>query len=948
MSTFNAGAIKADLALGRTSWTRDLRKTKKEIEDLEKNSVNIMIDADTDNARVQMDNIEALLDDLDNTTYTPKISITSAQTKAELESLEASLEALGTRTYNVTIDADADNALVSLDNIENFLDSYADKTYSANVDVTTRDAHQSILRLEQRLEALSDRTYYVSADADFDNAYVGLSNLEAEMDLLENDPIKISANVDQGAALAKMTYLNKRIKDLNGKSIDLDVDLHDDGEAEARLMALYETAKLVDGTSVDIDVDYDQDTMAGLVGAGGGGGGGGSLGLLKLALYALLILSPVVAAATSSALAAILALAGALAAAAGPALVLAGGLALLISEFKKAKEAGELTPAMQTLSDALDNMKDVLDGVKKAIGDAGFNLMADAINLLSAIMPALTPLFNATAEAMRGVIGGIRDFVESPEFDEMINFFMTVGIDMLVDFMKILGNLTVFFGRLFDAFSPFIYAMMDGLVELTAGWADWADTLETNEAFQKWMDNAMKYGPMVLDMLGSLLAALMSIGEALEPFAGPMLTALTMFFDIIANAPTEVLSAFIAVLAGLWLGFSVVGPLISSVVGGITALAGALGIGVLPLIAIVAAIAAFGYAIYELWQTNEEFREAIISTWEAIMDTVQPIIDDITGYIREHWDEISVWFQEFWENFKEYVAAGLEAVLAIVRRVLDVIGFVWRNFGDDIMNYIGSTIAFVGNTISNLITVVKGVMQIITGIFTGDFGKVKEGIGNIITGIWNQIKNVFGQVKNTITAPFTAAKDFIVEKWNNLITWVGGIKDRLTKKASGMWDGISGAFKSAVNAIINGWNSLEFSIPGYDWPGPGGFGGITIGVPDIPPLAMGGYVTDPTVALIGEGNENEIVAPDSKMNEMADRAARNSMSPENLASAIVAAMGPLLMKMNPITAEDLERLIEAAGVNIDISGMADDSATSLAKALSYELRILGYGGKASA
>lgn len=951
MSTFNAGAIKADLTLGRASWTKDLRQTKKEIEDLEKKSISIMIDADDDNARVVMDNIEALLDDLDQSTYTPNIDLDEDELDRTLDRLKARLEAFSGKTYSALLDVDTDNAQVGLSGIELFLEDFEGKTYAADVEVNTREAIQEILRLEGMLETLTGRTYYVAADSDFDNAYVGLNNLELAVEAIDGQKINLDVDVDDiNKAVAELSELETVIGLVDGREVGIDVDIDDIVAANLELAELDLATSALDRRSIDIDVDYDEDALDGLVGTGGGGGGGGgSLGLLRLALYALAILSPVLSVAISSSLAAVVGFAGALVAAGGAALVLGGGLALLISEFKEAKKAGEMTPAMEALDEALTNLKETLDVVKEAIGDSGFALMADSVELLSSVLIPLIPIFNNVADAFRTeVLGGIEDFVNSPEFDMMIEFFSGFGVDMLVSFMKILGNLTLFFGRLFHAFEPFITAMMDGLEELTAGWADWANELESNEGFQDFLDDALKYGPMVLKMLGSLLAALMNVGEALEPFAGPMLDGLTWFFDLIANADPEALTAIIAGLAGLWLGLNVIAPVLTAVAGGVTAVTAALGIGILPLLAIVAIIGAFAFALYELWQTNEDFREGIISTWENIRDTFMPIIEDITSFFMEHWDEVKEWFQDFWEDFKVYVYEAMAALQAIIAVVLGAITFLWENFGDDIMNLVSSAISTIGGIISGLVQVVTGIMQVIKGIFTGDFGAIKTGIGNIVQGIFNIVRTVFGQMKTVMTTPFTAAKDFIVDKFNSLIGFVGGLGPKIAAKASGMWHGITDAFKSAINAIISAWNSLEFSIPGYDWPGPGGFDGITLGVPDIPKLAMGGYITDPTMAWVGEGSENEIVAPESKMNEMADRAAGNAIDPKDLAWAIAQAMGPWFMRMNPITAEDLERLIEAAGVNIDISGMPTDQANSLAKALGYELRVLGYGGKASA
>ena len=109
----------------------------------------------------------------------------------------------------------------------------------------------------------------------------------------------------------------------------------------------------------------------------------------------------------------------------------------------------------------------------------------------------------------------------------------------------------------------------------------------------------------------------------------------------------------------------------------------------------------------------------------------------------------------------------------------------------------------------------------------------------------------------------------------------------------GLWDGIVGffregvriigdifskigkaimaPFKAAFNAIARFWNNtvgrLSFTIP--DWvPGIGGAG---FSMPKIPTFARGGIVDKATLAVIGEGGENEAVIPLSKLQPMIDK-----------------------------------------------------------------------------
>jgi hypothetical protein len=121
---------------------------------------------------------------------------------------------------------------------------------------------------------------------------------------------------------------------------------------------------------------------------------------------------------------------------------------------------------------------------------------------------------------------------------------------------------------------------------------------------------------------------------------------------------------------------------------------------------------------------------------------------------------------------------------------------------------------------------------------------------------------------DTIKAGVTAVKDWIVARFNDVIGFIKGLPGAIGRAASGMWNGISDAFKSVINTIIGWWNNLKFpkfDIPKVHVPGTNiDIGGGSIGgwnLPNIPTLAEGGIATGPTLAMIGEGRFDEAVVP---------------------------------------------------------------------------------------
>lgn len=133
-----------------------------------------------------------------------------------------------------------------------------------------------------------------------------------------------------------------------------------------------------------------------------------------------------------------------------------------------------------------------------------------------------------------------------------------------------------------------------------------------------------------------------------------------------------------------------------------------------------------------------------------------------------------------------------------------------------------------------------------------------------IVAAWNGVKSATNAVKSALGA----AVNWIVSKWRGMVSALVSAKNRVSSALSGMWNGMKNGFRSAINYVIGKWNSLHFSIPSFSILGKS-FGGGSIGVPNIPYMADGGITTGPTLAMIGEGKEQEAVVPLSKLPDVA-------------------------------------------------------------------------------
>jgi hypothetical protein len=172
------------------------------------------------------------------------------------------------------------------------------------------------------------------------------------------------------------------------------------------------------------------------------------------------------------------------------------------------------------------------------------------------------------------------------------------------------------------------------------------------------------------------------------------------------------------------------------------------------------------------------------------------------------------------------------------------------------MRAVAVAIGWVVNAAAAVVRWIRDHWPLLLAILTGPIGVAVL----LIVRNWDRIREAA-----------VAVKDGIVRAWDTLVGWIRGLGGRIAGAARGMWDGIKDAFRGAVDWIIRGWNGIHFSIPGFSL-GPVHFGGFTLGLPHIPELAEGALVPrrpGGVLAVLGEGREDELVVPLSRLGRVA-------------------------------------------------------------------------------
>jgi len=308
-----------------------------------------------------------------------------------------------------------------------------------------------------------------------------------------------------------------------------------------------------------------------------------------------------------------------------------------------------------------------------------------------------------------------------------------------------------------------------------------------------------------------------------------------------------------------------------------------IGLGVV-IAGLVAPIATSVAAFVLAYQKIETFRNVVNSVVSFIVGTVVPALVNFASAVAENVGKLIAYFQKIAPDVKEalgHVVAVIQVVMGIVRTIIEtvlgVVAALWRAWGDDIWSIVQAIFKGIQEFINATLDVIRGIIQTVLAVINGDWGKAWDGVLTILRGVWDAmfgviraaastIASLLGGIVSTFGEVFRPVGNFlhtwVVTPIENLVGFISKLPGRISSAASGAFNGLREAFKSAVNFIIQGWNRLEFKIPGFDPPGPGPkFSGFTIGTPKIRELALGGRSVAGQPFIAGEGGRTELVDP---------------------------------------------------------------------------------------
>ena len=325
---------------------------------------------------------------------------------------------------------------------------------------------------------------------------------------------------------------------------------------------------------------------------------------------------------------------------------------------------------------------------------------------------------------------------------------------------------------------------------------------------------AISFGEMLMPAIRAIVSKVQAFVDKLNNMSESQRKAvLTIGLIIAALGPLLVILGTVVSRVGVAMqgfvklatGVKKLGVAVKAGTGIFGKLGAALGGISAPVLAVIAVIAVLVAAFKHLWDTNEEFRNAITAIWNGIVSKIQAfcqgIVDRLNALGFEFGSIVDV-LKSLWDGLCQFLAPVFEAAFSVVSTVL-----------------------------GSVLNVITGLLDVFIGLFTGNWSQMWDGVKVIFSGVWDAITGlfdtalnllkslaevVFGWFGTTWETVWTSIKSFFETIWNGIIAFFSGIWNSIVSTVTAQINAVKTVVTTVLNAVkataTTIWNGIKTAI----------------------------------------------------------------------------------------------------------------------------------------
>ncbi|EGQ4327068.1 terminase [Staphylococcus pseudintermedius] len=492
----------------------------------------------------------------------------------------------------------------------------------------------------------------------------------------------------------------------------------------------------------------------------------------------------------------------------------------------------------------------------KSLNTVGVQIFSNLLNAagrfgdgLVNIFTQFMPLFKWVSQGLQNMSIDFQNWANSVGGQNAIKSFIAYTKENLPKIGKIFGNVFKGIGNLMIAFGQNSAGIFDWLVKMTDKFREWSETVGKSEGFKKFVNYVEKNGLTIMKLIGDIVRVLVAFGTAMAPIASALLNLIGRIADFVASlfeahpnvarffgiltilggafwallAPIIFVSTILTNVFGKSL-FDVIKYIVKFVrvstllkgafdllkgavklllnpIGNLMKLlpilGGALASITLPVWIVIGAVLALVGIIVYLWNTNEDFRKAVIKAWDEIRQKIGEAIDGVKKWLSDLWSKTQETLQPIMPLLQQLGTIANQVLgvvfISLINGLMVALQGLWTLI-QIVFSAIGT---FISVTVQFLVGIFTAFIQFITGDFSGAWQTLKQTIFNAgleilahIQNTWKIIYNflldtynrITGQTATSWSQVWQTIQNFAIAIWNVVSNWFQRVASTVQQK----------------------------------------------------------------------------------------------------------------------------------------------------------------------